>query len=158
MHVSRPSQPPPPVGFRAMPLWSSAFAALGCLIAASPAGAQAVDYSRTPERYLNVENNVAAGFCFFDQPDYVCVGKDLPYVVIAKTIPAGPLKAAIEENCSGLDAAERNPSPDCRYGFRFVPRTFKRIVSDYAVNNRLRRNAKIVEFHADILEPKVMTR
>lgn len=130
---------------------------LFCFISTNAIGGELViDYSKAPKRYLNQIQNVVAGFCFFDKPDYVCVGQDAPYVVIAKSIPDGSIRAAIDENCAGLDAAERNPIPVCRYGFRFVAIGFRRIISDYSVHDRLRRNAQIVEFRAERLEPQPM--
>lgn len=108
---------------------------------------------RYPARYINQPVTIAAGYCFSDPPNYACVGKDTPFEVVSRKIAANATKAAIEENCGGLEGAERNPSAQCAYAFRFVATGYRPIVSDYVLHDRLQSQKRVIHFDADLLEP-----
>jgi hypothetical protein len=110
------------------------------------------DLTQHPDRYVGRSVVWVKGYCFFDDPTYVCVGKDTPFEALAARIEPAAAKAAVEANCGGMDGAERNPSAECAYSFQFVASSFKAITSDYVLHDRLQQNKRVIQFQAESLE------
>lgn len=102
------------------------------------------DLTQHPDRYVGRSVVWVKGYCFFDDPTYVCVGKDTPFEVLAARIGPAAAKAAVEADCGGMDGAERNPSDECAYSFQFTATSFKAITSDYVLHNQLQQNKRVI--------------
>ena len=103
---------------------------------------------KAPGTYIGQSVSVRSGYCFYDEPDFVCIGKSTPFEAVGPSIPAGPIREAIKANCGGKDGAERNPSPDCAYAFKFQPTAFKPIIGDYFIGNDLQSEKRLIHFQA----------
>ena len=97
--------------------------------------------------------SVGDGYCFYDQPAFVCIGKETPFEVRASTMPDGPLKKAIIENCGDIEGTEHNPTPQCAYSFRFVPRSYKAGIGDYVVHDEVQSNKRLMYIQTETIEP-----
>jgi hypothetical protein len=140
--------------FAAVKLFVAGAVSLGCgvgraqnLPARSPE-----DMAARPESYVGRAIDWEKGFCFADQDVFVCVGADQPFEVVAKRLASPSVLEDLKSNCGGLDAAERNPSPECAHRFRFVTGTFERFTGDYVLRGQLKSGARMVRFRADALE------
>ena len=96
---------------------------------------------------------VVDGYCFYDQPNFVCIGTETPFEVKAPSMAPGPIQAAIKENCGDIEGTEHNPTPRCAYSFRFVPRSFKPGIGDYILHDEVQSNKRLVYFQTDSIEP-----
>jgi hypothetical protein len=135
-----------------------------CLIAAvvatpTPGRAQTAgplisppDLAIHPDSFLGKANDWKSGFCFTDEQDYVCVGADTPFEVVAPRLASPGVEASLKRDCGGLDAVERNPSPDCAYRLRFVARSFERFVGDYFLHRQLKSDVRLVRFRTEAIE------
>jgi hypothetical protein len=110
------------------------------------------DLAQHPDRYVGRSVLWGKGYCFFDSPNYVCVGKDTPFEVRAPNIGPTAAKAAVEGNCGGIDGAEHNPLPECAYSFQFVASSFKPITGDYVLHGQLQQDKRVIQFQAESLE------
>jgi hypothetical protein len=108
---------------------------------------------KDPSLFVRRTVTVIHGFCFFDQPSFVCIGKDTPFEVRARSMPGGPLLEAIKDQCGDINGVEHNPVATCAFSFRFVPTGFKYGIGDYFIGWKLQSNRRLVFFDAAEIEP-----
>ena len=110
----------------------------------------------SPDQYLNKSVSIHIGYCFFDDTntnEFVCIGDSTPFEVVASSIPSGAARDAIKSTCNDIQGVEHNPSATCAYSFNFVPTSYKTIISDYVLHDRVQSNKRIIQFRAGVLQP-----
>ena len=91
---------------------------------------------RNPGPYLHRRVELDAAYCYSNRPGYTCVGVGEPLEIRADRLQFGATKRAIDESCSGLDAIEHTPLPECRFVIRFVPTAASSEAGDYIRDKR----------------------
>lgn len=108
---------------------------------------------KDPSLFVGRTVVVGEGFCFYDQPNFVCVGKNTPLEVRSSNMSAGAELTKIKDQCGGMDGTERNPVEQCAYSFRFKPTAFKYAIGDYFVGWNLKSNKRLIIFDTESIEP-----
>jgi hypothetical protein len=110
---------------------------LGLLLAPPMAAAQsavsATDLARNARRYLEQPITFQGAYCFAAERGYQCMTIE-PLRLVLETMPAGPAKTAMDNECGELDGLEH--SPTCRFTLQMLPTEVKTETGTYVRNKR----------------------
>lgn len=109
-------------------------------VAAAQSAVSAADLARNARRYL--EQPIARG--------YQCTTSE-PLRIDLESMPAGPAKTAMDDECGELDGIEQ--SPTCRFTLQIVPTEVKTESGSY-VRNKKAAQGKITVVTATVVSAR----
>ena len=119
-------------------------------VASAQSAVSAADLARNARRYLEQPIAFRGAYCYAAARGYQCTTSE-PLRIELESMPAGPAKTAMDDECGELDGIEQ--SPTCRFTLQIVPTEVKTESGSY-VRNKKAAQGKITVLTATVVSAR----